>query len=47
MAVPTHGHSRFPFGVVMKFWLTLIVGTIAISAGLTFLNLYKGAQTLS
>jgi hypothetical protein len=31
----------------MKFWLALILGTIGISAGLTFLNLYKGAQTLS
>jgi hypothetical protein len=34
-------------GITMKFWLTLILGTIAISAGLTFLNLYKGAQTIS
>lgn len=30
----------------MKFWLSLILGTIVISAGLTYLNLYKGAQTV-
>jgi len=30
----------------MKFWLSLILGTISISAGLTYLNLYKGAQTV-
>jgi hypothetical protein len=31
----------------MKFWLPLILGTIAVSAFLTYLNLYKGAQTLA
>jgi hypothetical protein len=31
----------------MKFWLPLILGTIGVSAFLTYLNLYKGAQTLS
>src|SRR5262245_49899389 len=30
----------------MKFWIPLIFGTIAVSAFLTYLNLYKGAQTL-
>jgi hypothetical protein len=31
----------------MKFWIPLIFGTIAVSAFLTYLNLYKGAQTLT
>jgi len=31
----------------MKFWIPLIFGTIAVSAFLTYLNLYKGAQTLA
>jgi hypothetical protein len=30
----------------MRFWLTLIVGTIVISSGLTWLVLHQGAQTL-
>jgi hypothetical protein len=30
----------------MKFWAALIIGSIGISAFLTYLNLYKGAQTL-
>lgn len=30
----------------MKFWLTLILGTITISAGLTYLKLHRGAQTI-
>jgi hypothetical protein len=32
---------------VIKFWLALILGTISISAGLTYLKLHKGAQTIS
>jgi len=32
---------------VIKFWLALILGTITISAGLTYLKLYRGAQTIS
>lgn len=30
----------------MKFWLSLVLGTVVVSAGLTYLNLYKGAQTV-
>ena len=30
-----------------KFWLALILGTITISAGLTYLKLHRGAQTIS
>lgn len=32
---------------MIKFWLALILGTIAISAGLTYLKLHRGAQTIS
>jgi hypothetical protein len=32
---------------VLKFWLALILGTITISAGLTYIKLYRGAQTKS
>lgn len=32
---------------MFKFWLALILGTIAISAGLTYLKLHRGAQTIS
>lgn len=30
---------------MLKFWAALILGTIGISAGLTYLKLYRGAQT--
>ena len=30
----------------MKFWLTLVVGTISITAGMTYLILHQGGQTL-
>lgn len=32
---------------MIKFWLALILGTVSISAGLTYLKLYRGAQTIS
>jgi len=32
---------------MFKFWLALILGTIAISGGLTYLKLHRGAQTIS
>lgn len=32
---------------MIKFWLALILGTITISAGLTYLKLHRGAQTIS
>ncbi len=32
---------------MLKFWLALILGTITISAGLTYLKLHRGAQTIS
>ncbi|HMO35122.1 MAG TPA: DUF1573 domain-containing protein [Gemmatales bacterium] len=32
---------------MLKFWLTLILGTIMISSGLTYLKLHRGAQTIS
>lgn len=34
-------------GHVIKFWLALILGTISISAGLTYLKLHRGAQTIA
>ena len=32
---------------MIKFWLALILGTISIAAGLTYLKLHRGAQTIS
>ena len=32
---------------MIKFWLALILGTIAIAAGLTYLKLHRGAQTIA
>lgn len=32
---------------MLKFWLALILGTITISAGLTYLKLHRGAQNIS
>lgn len=32
---------------MLKFWLALILGTIGIAAGLTYLKLHRGAQTIS
>lgn len=31
---------------MIKFWLALILGTITISAGLTYLKLHRGAQSI-
>lgn len=31
----------------MRFWLTLILSTLILSAGLTALTLYRGAQTIA
>lgn len=31
---------------MLKFWLALILGTIGISAGLTYLKLHRGAQMI-
>lgn len=31
---------------MLRFWLALILGTIVISAGLTYLKLHRGAQTI-
>jgi hypothetical protein len=33
--------------LVIKFWLALILGTVTIAAGLTYLKLHRGAQTIS
>ena len=32
---------------MLKFWLALILGTIGIATGLTYLKLHRGAQTIS
>lgn len=32
---------------MLKFWVALILGTIGIAAGLTYLKLHRGAQTIS
>ncbi len=32
---------------MIKFWLALILGTISIAAGLTYLKLHRGAQTIA
>lgn len=32
---------------MIKFWLALILGTIVIASGLTYLKLHRGAQTIS
>lgn len=31
----------------MRFWLTLILGTVVVSSGLTFLTLHQGGQTIT
>jgi hypothetical protein len=37
----------FPETSPMRFWLTLIISTVILSAGLTALTLYRGAQTIT
>lgn len=32
---------------MLKFWLALILGTIGVAAGITYLKLHRGAQTIS